>query len=120
MGRALSVGPAVVLRVDPHDGATGVFRDATVVACLSHPADAASLGPETFRVEEAGTRAVPGRLALSPDRATVIWTARRLLTPGVEHLVTADGLRDTRGQPVGRHCSRFVPCDLVMADLPAD
>jgi len=115
--RALKSGPPLVLRVDPCDGATGVFRDTTVVACLSHAADVASVGPETFRVEEPGGVAVPGELALSPDRAVVFWTARRLLTPGVEHVVTADGLRDARGLAVTAHSSRFVPCDLVLGDV---
>jgi hypothetical protein len=117
MDRALNAGPALVLRVDPRDGATGVFRDATVVACLSHAADAASLGPETFRVEEYGGASVPGWLTLSPDRSMVIWTARRLLRPGVEHVVTADGLRDARGKPIEPYSSRFVPCDLVLGDV---
>jgi hypothetical protein len=115
--RALKAGPAFVIRVDPRDGATGVFRDAPVVACLSHAADASSVGPETFRVEERGGAAVPGRLALSPDRAVVFWTAGRLLTPGIEHVVTADGLRDARGRTVAPYSSRFVPCDLVLGDL---
>jgi hypothetical protein len=115
--RALKAGPAFVLRVDPRDGATGVFRDAAVVACLSHAAEPASVSAQTFRVEETGAGAVPGRVTLSPDRAVVVWTARRLLTPGVEHVVTADGLRDARGRTVAPHSSRFVPCDLVLADL---
>jgi Big-like domain-containing protein len=117
MDRALKAGPPLVLRVDPRDGATGVFRDATVVACLSHAADAASLGPETFRVEEDGGAPVPGRLTLSPDGSVVIWTGRRLLTPGVEHVVTAHGLRDARGQSIEPYSSRFVPCDLVLSDV---
>ena len=118
MDRALlKGGPAVVLRVDPRDGATGVFRDAAVVACLSHAAEVGSVGPETFRVEEDGGGLVPGWLCLSPDRAVVIWTARRLLTPDIEHVVTADGLRDARGQAVVPYSSRFVPCDLVLNDV---
>ncbi|HVR69583.1 MAG TPA: Ig-like domain-containing protein [Vicinamibacteria bacterium] len=117
MDRALRAGPAFVVRVDPRDGATGVFRDAPVVACLSHAADVSSVGPETFRVEEQGGDAVPGRLRLSPDRAVVIWTAHRLLTPGIEHVVTADGLRDARGGRVAPYSSRFVPCDLVLEDV---
>jgi hypothetical protein len=113
----LKFGPPLVLRVDPRDGATGVFRDTPVVACLSHAADAASLSPETFRVEEEGGHAVPGRLSLSPDRAVVIFTAGRLLQPGIAHVVTARGLRDARGLPVRPHSSRFVPCDLVIGDV---
>lgn len=117
MDRALKYGPPLVLRVDPRDGATGVFRDAPVVACLSHAADAASVSPATFRVEEEGGGAVPGRLSLSPDRAVVIFTAGRLLRPGVAHVVTAEGLRDARGLVVRPHSSRFVPCDLVASDV---
>lgn len=117
MDRTVKAGPPIVLRIHPRDGATGVFRDATVVACLSHAADVTSVGPDSFRVEEEGGHRVPGRLSLSPDRALVIWTAGRLLTPGVEHVVTAEGLRDARGLPLGAYTSRFVPCDLVLGDV---
>jgi hypothetical protein len=110
-------GPPLVLRIHPRDGATGVFRDATVVACLSHAADATSVGPDTFRVEELGGVTVPGRISLSADRALVIWTAGRLLRPGVEHVVTAVGLRDARGLSLDAYTSRFVPCDLVHTDV---
>jgi len=109
-------GPAWVMRVDPGDGATGVFRDAPVLACLSHPADAATV--HGFRVEETGGAAVPGEVLLSPDRRLLIWTASRLLAPGVEHLVTASGLRDHRGREVAPHRSRFVPCALARSDVP--
>jgi hypothetical protein len=117
MDRALKFGPPLVLRVDPRDGATGVFRDAPVVACLSHAADAATVSLDTFRVVEEGGSPVPGRVSLSPDRAVVIFTAGRLLRPGVAHVVTADGLRDLRGLPVRPYSSRFVPCDLVIGDV---
>jgi len=111
-------GPAWVTRVDPGDGATGVFRDARVLACLSHPADAATVHGGSFRVEESGGGEVPGDVLLSPDGRLLIWTAARLLMPGVEHLVTADGLRDSRGRQVVPHRSRFVPCALARDDVP--
>jgi hypothetical protein len=117
MDRAMKPGPPLVLRIHPRDGATGVFRDATVVACLSHAADASTVGPDTFRVEEPDGAPVPGRVSLSADRALVIWTAGRLLTPGVEHVVRAEGLRDVRGLPLDACTSRFVPCDLVYDDV---
>jgi len=117
MDRALKLAPPLVLRIHPRDGATGVFRDATVVACLSHAADVSSVGPDTFRVLEQGTVTVPGRVSLSSDRNLVIWTAGRLLTPGVEHVVRAEGLRDVRGLALGPYVSRFVPCDLVHSDV---
>lgn len=111
-------GPAWVTRVDPGDGATGVFRDAPVLASLSHPADAATVHGGSFRVEEPGGVAVPGEVLLSPDGRLLIWTAARLLAPGVEHLVTADGLKDHRGRDVAPHRSRFVPCALARGDVP--
>lgn len=110
-------GPAWVTRVDPGDGATGVFRDAPVLACLSHPADAATVHGGSFRVEEPGGIAVPGEVLLSPDGRLLIWTAARLLAPGVEHWVTADGLKDHRGREVAPHRSRFVPCALARSDV---
>jgi hypothetical protein len=111
-------GPAWVTRIDPGDGATGVFRDARVLACLSHPADAATVHRGSFRVEESGGTEVPGELVLSPDGRLLIWIAARLLMPGVEHLVTADGLRDSRGREIAPHRSRFVPCALARDDVP--
>ena len=111
-------GPAWVTKVDPGDGATGVFRDALVLARLSHPADAASVHAGSFRVEERGGEQVPGDVLLSPDGRLLIWTAARLLAPGVEHLVTADGLKDHRGRHVAPHRSRFVPCALAREDVP--
>jgi hypothetical protein len=111
-------GPAWVTRIDPGDGATGVFRDARVLACLSHPADAATVHRGSFRVEESGGAEVPGELVLSPDGRLLIWIAARLLMPGVEHLVTADGLRDSRGRQIAPHRSRFVPCALARDDVP--
>ena len=44
-------GEPLVVRVDPADGASGVFRDAPVIVSLSQPADAATVGPASFRVE---------------------------------------------------------------------
>ena len=52
------------------------------------------------------------------DGRLVIWTAARLLAPGIEHLVTADGLKDRKGREVAPHRSRFVPGALARSDLP--
>ena len=120
MPETRSEGPVWVTRVDPVDGATGVFRDAPVLARLSHPADATTVHAGSFRVEESGGAMVPGELILSPDGQLLIWTATRLLAPGIEHLVTADGLKDHRGREVVPHRSRFVPCGLARGDLPDD
>jgi hypothetical protein len=108
-------GPSVV-RIDPFDGAVGVFRDTPVLARLSHPLEPASLSSESFRVENvAGV--VPAQVRTSPDQRVVIWTPERLLTPGVLHFVRASGLRDAQGREVAPHLSRFVPCQLTWGDL---
>jgi hypothetical protein len=109
-------GPARVVRVDPRDGACGVFRDAPVVVCVSHPLEPGSLSPDTLRVESAEGN-IPGRLHMSPDGAVVIWMAASPLQPGVEHRVQALGLRDWRGLPVTPHQSSFVPCSLAIGDV---
>lgn len=108
--------PARVLHLDPTDGATGVFRDALVVAALSHAVEAASVTGEVFAVEDE-EGAVPGRAALSPDGRCLIWRAARLLAPGVAHRVTVAGLKDVRGRTMAPHRSRFVPCDLTYRDV---
>ena len=109
--------PVRIVRVDPLNGAAGVFRDATIIVSFSHPLDAASLGGETLRVEEAG-RALVGEWKLSPDGAVAMWIATGLLTPGREHVIVVSGLKDRHGREVPRHESRFVPGDLTFEELP--
>jgi hypothetical protein len=108
--------PVRVLRVDPHDGATGVFRDTPIVASLSHPLQPSSVTPEAFAVEDE-KGAVPGRPSLSADGRCVVWRPERLLDPGVPHRVKVAGLRDVRGRALAPHQSRFVPCDLTFRDV---
>lgn len=105
-----------MVRVDPEDGASGVFRDVLVLARLSHRVDPESVSRETFRIEDAAGE-VPSRLELSPDGFVVFCRPSRPLTPGVEHLIVASGLRDHRGRLVAAHRSRFVPWDLTRNDL---
>ena len=108
--------PTRVVRIDPCDGATGVFKDTPVVARLSQPADPSTLSPRTFRVlDEAGE--VPARVRLSRDGSVVIWQAERLLQADSQHVVTCSGLEDRRGREVSPHLSRFLVCDLARADL---
>jgi hypothetical protein len=109
---------AGVVRIDPGDGAAGVFRDDPVVALLSHPADAASLTAETFRVEHE-TGAVEGVLRLSPDARVIVWTAREALRADAEHLVSIAGLRDLRGREMAPHRSRFRACRFTARDTMA-
>jgi hypothetical protein len=117
--RALLAGgddPVRVLRVEPRDGATGVFRDTPIVASLSHPLQPSSVTAEAFAVEDE-EGAVPGRSALSADGRCVVWRADRLLVPGAAHRVTVAGLRDVRGRTMAPHQSGFVPCDLTYREL---
>ena len=105
-----------VSNVEPEDGAAGVFRDALVLARLSHPVDPRSLSGLTFQVSDP-TGVVPSRLEVSSDGYVVIWRPSRLLDPWVEHEVVATGLRDQRGRPVAPHRSRFVPGTIAFLDL---
>jgi hypothetical protein len=108
--------PAHVVRIEPPDGARGVLRDDPVVAFLSHPVDAASLTPQTFRVAgPAGPAA--GKLRVSPDGRVVVWLPERLLDPNGEHEIRVAGLRDARGHDVEPYTSRFVPCRLTASDV---
>ncbi|HZM51295.1 MAG TPA: Ig-like domain-containing protein [Vicinamibacteria bacterium] len=108
--------PVRVLRIEPRDGATGVFRDTPIVASLSHALQPSSVTAEAFAVEDEDG-AVPGRSALSADGRCVVWRAERLLVPGARHRVTVSGLRDVRGRTMAPHRSGFVPCDLTFRDL---
>ena len=109
--------PTRLLRVDPRDGATGVFRDSPVIVRLSQPADPASLSPATFRVE-GPFGPVPGHAGLSPDGQCVIWTGERPFAPDALHFVVVRGLADERGREVQPHVTRFVSCDIVWSTLP--
>lgn len=110
-------GPPSLVRVDPGDGATGVFRDAPVVARFSHPLEPSSLSGQTFRVWDGGGP-VPGLARLCPARDVVVWQGDRALLSDLTHFVMASGLRDIRGRDVAPHLSRFVTCSLVRRDIP--
>lgn len=108
--------PARVVRIDPGDGARGVFVDDPVVVTLSHPADVGSATAETFRVsDDCGD--VPGDLRASPDARVLVWTGRRPLRGGIEHSVSIAGLRDLRGREMAAHASRFIPCRFSSRDV---
>lgn len=108
--------PARVLRVDPGDGATGVFRDSPIVVRLSHAANVNSVSPATVRVEGPdGT--VPGLVGMSPDGQCLIWTGARPFFPDGLHFVVVRGVLDRLGRQVLPHVSRFVPCDLFWSSL---
>ena len=111
----LAEGSPVVSRIDPPNGATGVFRDALVVASLTHPADPSTVSSCTFRVEDEACM-VPGRLMVSPDGRALIWRGRRLLRPNREHRVILSGLRDVHGREVAGHTGWFMSCDLFWID----
>jgi hypothetical protein len=115
-GSGCSDDPTRVLRVDPANGLSGVFRDTPVLMRLSGPADELSLNSDTCRIEDC-CGPVPGRARLSPDGFVVIWRGDRLLEPGLEHFVTLWGARDRRGREITRHDSTFVACTLVRAEL---
>lgn len=108
-----------VLRIDPPDGARGVFRDAPVVASFSRPADPRTISPETFLVlDEDGS--VPGGVWTSLDGRVAVWTPARLLSAGALHCVRLAGLRDRQGRALSVHESAFVPGDLALGDLPPE
>lgn len=107
---------AWVLRISPEDGAAFVLRDTPVLLRLSHAVDPGSLDAAAVRVVDAAGD-VPADLRCSAGGLVVICQPRRLLVPGVEHVVIARGLRDRRGRPVAEHWSRFVPCGLAGPDL---
>jgi hypothetical protein len=115
-GEPESDEPARVLRVDPDDGASGVFRDSPVVVRLSHAADVNSVSPATLRVEGPhGT--LRGLVGMSPDAQCLIWTGAEPFVPDGLHFVVVRGVVDRRGREVRPHISRFVPCDLVWSAL---
>jgi len=116
-GAAADAEEPSILRVNPEDGAVGVFRDTPVIVSLSHPVDLDSLTPGALRVETSDGSVVEGRVVPSPDGAVLIWTATSALTAGAVHFVALRGLRDRRGLDLNPHVTRFVPCDLTLADL---
>lgn len=108
-------GPRLVLRVDPHDGAAGVFRDAPVVLRLSHPASVEA-GREPVEVlDDRGP--VPGATFVSPDGLILVWRGLRPLRHEAVHFVATRDLRDREGRPFAPHLSRFLPCGVGREDL---
>jgi hypothetical protein len=107
-----------VVHVEPGDGATGILRDSPVVTRLSQRVDRQSLTAATFRVED-GSGPVPARLGTSLDGLVVVWWPERLLTPGAEHRVVAEGLRDVVGRLVPTYESRFVAGGFASVELGA-
>ncbi len=105
-----------VVRVDPPDGARGVFRDAPVIACFSRPVDRHSVSPDTFLVlDEEGD--VPGDVWTSLDGRVAVWTPSRLFAPARVHCVRLAGVRDFKGRDLSVHESAFVPGLLALGDL---
>jgi len=107
---------ARVLRIDPPDGASGVFHDTPIVATFSRPADPRTVSVDTFAVlDDEG--AVPGAVWTSADGRVAVWTPGRLLAGGRLHCVRLAGLRDVRGHELSVHESAFVPGGLAFDDL---
>jgi hypothetical protein len=115
-GGSPSDPPPRVLRIDPGEGAAGVFRDTPVVALLSHAADRQSLDAHVLVVTDASSR-VPGRVVLSADGRVLVWQSDRLLRAGECHEVQCAGLRDLRGREIAGLFTRFVPCDITWSDV---
>lgn len=108
--------PAWVMHTTPEDGAMFVLRDTPVLLRLSHAVDPISVKASAVRVLDANGD-VPGGVRWAAEGHVVIWEPRRLLVPGVEHVVIARGLTDRRGRALAEHWSRFVPCGLSREDL---
>jgi hypothetical protein len=105
-----------VVRVEPPDGASGILRDAPVLARVSHRLDSRTLSADSVRiVGHAGP--VSMRLELSRDGFVLICRPDLPLEGGVEHRLEIVGLRDARGREVMAHESRFVPGGLGLHDL---
>jgi hypothetical protein len=105
-----------VVRVEPPDGASGILRDAPVLARVSHRLDSRTLCPESVRIlNDSGPIAM--RLELTRDGFVLICRPDRPLEAGVEHRFEIVGLRDARGREVMAHESRFVPGGLGLHDL---
>jgi len=109
-------GAAWVMRTSPEDGAVFVLRDTPVLLRLSHPVDPTSLAGGSVRVLDPMGE-VPASLRWVSEGQVLIWEPKRLLVPGVEHVVMARGLKDRLGRGIAEHWSRFVPCGLSREDL---
>ena len=113
---AADQGPLRVLRTDPADGESGVWRDIAVVAWISAPIDPSTLDPGSL-VVEARESAVAGELSLSPDGRVVLWRPLKPLMARVRHRVTVQDLRDRRGRALEPYETDFWPCDLTHREV---
>ena len=105
-----------VVRVEPPDGASGILRDAPVLARISHRLDTRTLSAESVRIV-GPSGPISMRIELSRDGFVLICRPDRPLEAGAEHRVLILGLRDARGREVMPHESRFVPGGLGLHDL---
>jgi hypothetical protein len=110
------LGPLRVLRTDPADGESGVWRDIAVVAWISAPIDPATVGRGSL-VVEAGEGSVDGELSLSPDGLVVLWRPLGPLEARVRHRVTVRELCDRRGRTLEPYETDFWPCDLTHLEV---
>jgi hypothetical protein len=106
--RSKSASPFHVERVEPPDGARGVLRGDPVLVRLSEPVDVDRLHEATLEILEAAGP-VPSRVQTLDGGRVLVWWPRRLLRPGQEHRLVAQGLRDRRGREAPPVSSRFTP-----------
>ena len=106
--RAKATSPFHVERVEPPDGARGVLRGDPVLVRLSAPVDMDRLHEATLEILGAAGP-VPSRVQTLDGGRVLVWWPSRLLRPGEEHRLIAQGLRDRKGREAPPLSSRFTP-----------
>lgn len=106
--RARPLSPFRVERVEPPDGARGVLRGDPILVRLSAPVDVDRLHEATLELREGGGP-VPARVQSLDGGRVLVWWPGRLLRPGREHRLVAQGLKDRAGREAPPLTSRFTP-----------
>lgn len=93
------VAPSVT--VTPADGASAVAPDATLRAVFSEAVDAATVGIDTFHLQEAGGGAVPATVSYDADSRTALLQPEEALSYGIAYqAVLTTGIRTAAGDAV--------------------
>ena len=107
-----TIGPSVIA-VAPAANSTGVPVNARVVARLSEPVDATSLGSGTIALSPV----VAGTLSVSADRRVLTLVPAAVLAPSTLYTLTVSGVRDGAGNAQAPFSSSFTTSVTDDADV---
>ena len=105
-GNATDTTAPTVTQVSPPNASAGAPLNTQVVAVISAPVSAVSIGSSAITVSTGGTP-VSGTITLSADQTTLTFTPGGALAPTTAYTVQVSGFTDQAGNPVTPFTSTF-------------